>query len=156
MGKYEPLTEFLRRSEADIWNASFSDIERLLGFSLPASAYKYPEWWANEKNGGRGQKLSWSAVGWRTAKVDVEARTVRFERDRRAAVTSSSGPDMVARSHADMLFERAQMLTGISDRDELVGMALEQLIASLAASRLAGMGGTMPGLELPPRERPAV
>lgn len=155
MGKYEPLTEFLRHTQADVWNASFSDVERLLGFCLPPSAYKYPEWWANEKNGGRGQKLSWSAVGWRTAKVDIAARRVRFERDRRVAINTSSAPQTLAQSDADALFERAQQLTGISDRDELVGMALEQLIASLAASRLAGRGGTMPSLAVPARERPA-
>jgi hypothetical protein len=157
MGKYEPLSEFLQHTEADTWHASFSDLEGLLGFSLPPSAYKYPEWWANEKDGGRGQKLSWSAVGWRTANVDIAARKVTFERDRRPSARPSPPPSARTprRSSHDTLFERARQLTGIADRDELVGLALEQLIASLAASRLAGRGGTMPGLELPARERPA-
>ncbi len=53
----------------------------------------------------------------------------------------------------DELIERAQELTGIKERNTLVRMGLEALIAREAARRLARLGGTMPDLKDIPRRR---
>ena len=51
----------------------------------------------------------------------------------------------------DELFSRAQQIAGVSDASALVNLALQVLIEREAARRLAGMGGTIPGAEPPPR-----
>lgn len=53
----------------------------------------------------------------------------------------------------DELIARAQELTGVKERNTLVRMALESLIAREAARRLALLGGTMPKLKDAPRRR---
>ena len=55
----------------------------------------------------------------------------------------------------DELVERAQELTGIREKTELVREGLKALIAREAAKRLAALGGTQPDLPRIPRRRPA-
>jgi len=54
----------------------------------------------------------------------------------------------------DELVSRAQDLTGLSEKSSLVREALKALIERESARRLARLGGSEPGLELPPRRRP--
>lgn len=56
----------------------------------------------------------------------------------------------------DRLLQRASELTGIRERSALLREALTALIEREAANRLAALGGSEPGLELPPRRRPEV
>jgi Arc/MetJ family transcription regulator len=53
----------------------------------------------------------------------------------------------------DTLMARAEELTGIKEKPALLREALTALVQREAARRLARLGGTMPGFELPPRER---
>ena len=53
----------------------------------------------------------------------------------------------------DDLAARAEELTGIKERSALLREALTALIEREAAIRLARLGGTMPGFEIPPRQR---
>jgi hypothetical protein len=152
MSRYEPLAQFLSAKKADSWEASFEEIERRLGAPLPRSAYKYPAWWANQSGPGHSQTKGWRSVGWRTCDLDLEGRRVRFEREMRGPIPSASGSRLQRSS--EELFRRAQELTGIGDRERLVREALQLLIAREAGLRLARLGGTMPDLKVPPRERP--
>jgi metal-responsive CopG/Arc/MetJ family transcriptional regulator len=52
------------------------------------------------------------------------------------------------------LLRKAGRLTGLSDRQALVRLALEALIARESARRLAELGGTQKNLEPIPRRRP--
>ncbi|MGB3627286.1 MAG: hypothetical protein WA989_15745 [Henriciella sp.] len=58
----------------------FVDIERILGFTLPASARRYSAWWANDASAGR-QSQAWLSTGWRTAKLDLDRKAVSFVRE---------------------------------------------------------------------------
>ena len=53
----------------------------------------------------------------------------------------------------DALLEKAGRFTGEKEKTALVRMGLEALIEREAARRLAALGGSMPGLELPSRRR---
>lgn len=53
----------------------------------------------------------------------------------------------------DDLLAEAGRLTGIREKTALVRAGLEALIAREAARRLAALGGTDPGAEVPPRRR---
>lgn len=77
MTKYSPLIEHLSQLEGEVWNARFSDIERILGFELPASAYDFREWWGNDVTHGR----KWLPSGWKTSEVSISAKTVTFRRN---------------------------------------------------------------------------
>lgn len=52
------------------------------------------------------------------------------------------------------LLKKAQELTGIRQRTDLIHEGLRSLIARESARRLARLGGTMPNAEAGPRRRP--
>ena len=54
----------------------------------------------------------------------------------------------------DDLVAKAQAFTGLTEKSSLVREALNALIERESARRLARLGGSEPGLEAPPRERP--
>lgn len=153
MGKYEPLTRHLNSLHIDSWDASFEQIEGVLGFALPRSAVAYPAWWANQE-GGHSQTTGWRDAGWETCQLDLPARRVRFKRRLRRldAVSDYRLPNPV-RPLSD-LWERAHRISGIADRDALIEAALTTFVRREAAKHLIALGGTMPDLTVPPRERP--
>ncbi|WP_394356728.1 type II toxin-antitoxin system VapB family antitoxin [Sedimentitalea todarodis] len=53
----------------------------------------------------------------------------------------------------DALFEKASVLTGVSERGMLLKEALKALIERESSKRLALLGGSEPKLEAPPRRR---
>ena len=79
MSKYDPLREHLLSLPSDVWRASFSDVEAVLGFILPDSARKFAAWWANQ-HPPLSQTSGWSGAGWRTTDLDLENQTVTFQR----------------------------------------------------------------------------
>ena len=85
MGKYEPLESFLSALETQRWRADFAEIEAVLGFPLPKSAYAYPAWWSNDET-GHSHARAWLRAGWRTEDVDVAARKVTLVREVSAPV----------------------------------------------------------------------
>ena len=144
MGKYQPLADFLKEFRGEEWNATFSDVERVLGFSLPPSAREHRAWWANQFKGHHSQAKGWIEAGWVTREIDQRRGRVRFERQRRATSTGN-----------DELWTQAERMTGITDRSELERLALNALIHREAGRVLANLGGTMPDLIVPQRERPS-
>lgn len=151
MGKYEPLTHYLQNQPVEIWDARFSEIERVLGFPLPRSAHEYPAWWANQ-DPGHSQTRGWRDAGWETGKVDLAAKKVRFKRQPNPGIRRPSAD--ITFSNADALWEKAQRLSGIDDRDALIKAALEALIRCEAVKQFAAIGGSMPDFTVPERERP--
>lgn len=151
MGKYEPLALHLAALGSDNWDASFHEIERVLGFSLPPSASAYNAWWANESKGSHVQKQGWRDAGWETRQVDLQKKRVRFARR-----TSPPNPQPGRRDESvELLIERARDLTGLKDRDAVVRVALAAFIRAEAAKKLIALGGTMPDFAAPARERPS-
>ena len=147
---YQPLADYLANRKANCWEATFREIEEKLGRRLPASAYRHQAWWANQTGPGHSQTQGWRSVGWRTAKLDLERRRVRFERDDAA----TGGSRRAGKPRSSDLQERARLLTGIEDPDRLIQEALQALIERKSAEHLIAMGGAMPDLVVPPRERP--
>lgn len=75
MTKYFPIGEFLITSGRLEVKLSFMEIEKILGFKLPYSAYTYAAWWAN---GGHPQAESWLSAGFFTKELDILNGTVLF------------------------------------------------------------------------------
>jgi Arc/MetJ family transcription regulator len=53
----------------------------------------------------------------------------------------------------DELVAKAQAFTGLKEKSSLVREALKALIERESARRLARLGGSEPGLKIPPRRR---
>jgi hypothetical protein len=89
MGKYKPLERFLNGRRDTRWRVSFRELESLLGFRLPRSAFKYPAWWSNDET-GHSHARAWVDAGWRTEEVDLAGRKLTFARARSAASKAST------------------------------------------------------------------
>jgi hypothetical protein len=81
MNKYQRLSERLSRHPRDQWRASFAELEQVLGFTLPKSAWERSSWWSNETMTDRSQKLAWINEGWRVEDVDQDSGVVTFRRN---------------------------------------------------------------------------
>lgn len=75
--KYHPLFEYLLFSGRGRMSMSFSEIEAVIGASLPASARKREEWWSNSPS-GHSQARAWMRASYRTSKVDLKGEKVDF------------------------------------------------------------------------------
>ncbi|MCP4380706.1 MAG: hypothetical protein GY798_04675 [Hyphomicrobiales bacterium] len=80
MSKYEPLRNFLQNSTATELPVTFSEIEGILGFRLPASQ-NIRAWWSNNADNNVMTK-EWLAAGFKTEQVDIEGQKLVFKRVR--------------------------------------------------------------------------
>ena len=63
--KYIGLYDYLKSSDKPIIKLSFTQIEQIIGDTLPESAIKYAEaWWSNDKT--HSQAVSWMNAGYET------------------------------------------------------------------------------------------
>jgi hypothetical protein len=104
MSKYEPLYRHLRASDREYLEFSFTDIEEILGFPLPASARRYPAWWSNS-DVSHVQAQAWLRADYETTVVDVPGERLRFSSIKRSKgyreMTQAplSSPDQAAPPH---------------------------------------------------------
>ena len=84
MGKYDPLTDFLRRQLGNRVQISFEQMEDadIIGIVLPRSAKERREWWGNETSAQTRHKqcLSWLQAGYQVETVDLSEEFVVFVR----------------------------------------------------------------------------
>jgi hypothetical protein len=81
MSKYAPLENHLSGLEENSITLSYEQLEQMLGFKLPNSAYKHRAWWSNGKKGG---SKFWLRVGWMVESVRL-GDSVSFARMDQAA-----------------------------------------------------------------------
>lgn len=77
-GKYENLFHTLKSCNNKEITLTYSEIEALLGFELPPSAYKYQPWWANDKS--HSQAKAWLNANWKVVHVNL-GKSVKFSTD---------------------------------------------------------------------------
>jgi len=83
VSKYDPLGDFLTNTRSNIKEntLTFSQIEKILGFQLPYSAYHHRAWWANPSSAtDHPYAQAWLAAGWKVESVKQSEKWVRFER----------------------------------------------------------------------------
>jgi hypothetical protein len=71
------LEEYLRTYGQEIIYMHFSELEAILGFTLPMSAYTYRAWWAN---GRHSQANAWLHAGYKVDRVDIPGQALMFRR----------------------------------------------------------------------------
>ena len=79
MGIYDPIENHLRNLTGDRWVVSFSEIESILGRSLPASARKHEPWWSNSHADGR-HNSAWLDAGWMCTDLSLSRQCVTFRK----------------------------------------------------------------------------
>ena len=77
-GKYEPLRRHLADLDGGDWQASFADVEAVIGDELPPVARSSRSWWANDCS--HVQAKAWLNAGWQTANVNMAGESLRFQR----------------------------------------------------------------------------
>ena len=141
-GKYSPLYRHLVNAEGPDWRTSFSEIETILGFTLPDSARLHRPWWANQtRGGGHSHSLAWQAAGWKTGEVDLDAETLVFQR------TQTETEDPAARSRKDIAREAA-----VNGKYALLYQNLNARPGSIWRTTFAAIEAVL-GFELPPSAR---
>ena len=105
MGKYEPLTEFLRRQAVNEVPMTFVQIERVIDAKLPPKAQKHRAWWSNSPSNNVMTK-AWLEAGFRSERVDMEERKLVFRKVAqqgtgvsKAETSSTSGRAAVRKRH---------------------------------------------------------
>jgi hypothetical protein len=82
VGKYTPLESYLSglpKSTHEV-TLKFDQIEKILAFRLPASAYEDRRWWDHATEGNHVNKRAWTNAGWKIDSLDVKANWVKFVR----------------------------------------------------------------------------
>ncbi|MEM9034580.1 MAG: hypothetical protein AAGD18_08310 [Actinomycetota bacterium] len=124
--KYAPLAAFLhQRTESSI-RLTFAQVERILGFTLPESARRYPAWWANGGVQPVSQQYAWLEAGWETFGLDLNAATISF---RRTGTTETRQRGQAGTCHRDFELEETP------DRPLVGPIPVGPLLAELAALR---------------------
>ncbi len=81
MSKYAPLADHLSRLTEDEIRLDFSDIEAVIGASLPASAGEHPAWWANSRTeDSHSWAHLWLRAGWERRELNLAEGWVVFRR----------------------------------------------------------------------------
>lgn len=81
ISKYEPFGYWLSHQPTNVVEITFSRIEAILGFDLPATARTRTQWWANEASPTKHtQCRAWIDAGYETRNINLANETVVFVR----------------------------------------------------------------------------
>jgi hypothetical protein len=114
MGKYAPLTEFLRKQPANEVALTFAQIERLIQAKLPPKAQRYRAWWSNNPTNNLITK-AWLDAGYRSEQVDIEQRKLVFRRIEARGKTPRKRHPLIGALKGWIRIERGTDLTQPAD-----------------------------------------
>lgn len=76
--KYRTLKSYLEQSGGQTVELSFREVEEILRFKLPESAFRHREFWSNTTS--HPIAVSWMSAGYETVRVDMEKEQIVLER----------------------------------------------------------------------------
>ncbi len=76
-GKYSVLTDWLDTQSVSMIPSTFAEIEGILGFDLPESAYNYQPYWQGLPNPLARAVL---AAGWKVTSLSLTSRTLVLQK----------------------------------------------------------------------------
>jgi DNA-binding transcriptional regulator YiaG len=77
--KYQPLLDYLRRSDRSQETLTFAEIETIMGEPLPTSARTNRAWWSNRSKGAL-QACAWMDAGYLVETLDLDTQQVTFRK----------------------------------------------------------------------------
>ena len=105
VSRYEPLRRYLEKKAASEVRMTFPEIEKVLGFRLPAASENHRAGWSNNPDNNVMTK-EWLAAGYKTEQVDMKGRKLVFRRtspmpatDRPTEQSQSASTDLKPRRH---------------------------------------------------------
>ena len=101
--KYDPLGDYLASRQTAEVPMSFAEIETVIGAALPPKAVDHPAWWSNNTSNNTMTKV-WLDAGFRTERVNINARKLVFRRVGRPRATvadAALAPAIAQRGRAD-------------------------------------------------------
>jgi len=110
MGKYEGLGNFLKKEGHEVLELTFSEIEDILGFPLPKSAYVHRPWWANDENHVQARD-GWLSAGYTSQAVDIISQKTRFKRVGIPVIKSPNIDKSLGKDTSPADFERFAQLS---------------------------------------------
>lgn len=78
-GKYFRFTDYLKKSNKSYIRLSFEEIENILGFKLPSSAFNHTAFWSNSRS--HSLAASWLNVGYKNIRTDLFEKYVEFKKE---------------------------------------------------------------------------
>lgn len=78
--KYNKFETYLVESKESVLKLSFLEIEKILGFKLNASAYKYPAIWSNSDS--HSLATAWLNAGYRSEQLNISEQTITFRKEK--------------------------------------------------------------------------
>ena len=76
--KYRTLKSYLEQSGGQKVELSFREVEEILRFKLPESAFRHREFWSNTAS--HPIAVSWLSAGYETVRVDMGKEQIVLER----------------------------------------------------------------------------
>ncbi len=76
---YSPFASFIKSQKNDSITCTFSQIEQILGKSMPSSAYKHLAWWSNSPTHPLMKEIL--SAGWMSKKANLKNKTISFYKD---------------------------------------------------------------------------
>ena len=124
MSKYSPLQEYLRAQQGDSCVLTFSQIEEIIGATLPASARRREQWWGNDKT--HTQACSWMQAGWKVRQPRLMREQVHFTRN--DYHSSSAGGQSTGKSFSQVVVRKldSEVVAELKLRARRNGHSLEQ------------------------------
>lgn len=104
------LTAYLEKCGKDEIKLSFSDVERILGFQLPDSAYLHQPYWSN--SGSHPIASAWLNAGYLSQHVDMKGHTVEF----------------VKKNHQSRQIQGEAEKTAVMSREKCAALALDEAV----------------------------
>ena len=124
--KYYPLFLMLQRADGKPVQLTFSQVEALLGSSLPGSARVRAGWWSNRSKGAV-QASAWMNAGYHVTSVDLESETVLFERAKLTYVVERLGDTVLWNAS---LIEAVRQHRGLSQVELAAELGVRQQTVS--------------------------
>lgn len=78
--KYHPLFKHLQNCQEIKVTLTFTEIEALMGDTLPTSARQRKNWWSNRDSNSALQAGAWIQASYQVKAVDLEQQSVIFQR----------------------------------------------------------------------------
>lgn len=122
ISKYRPLTEYLWKSKQMTIQLTFDQIEQILGFELPQSAFQYSVWWMNTN---QTTCVHWLKAGYIITQYNMEEEYVVFRKSEEAKYYLSKIPEK-----GKLKTESAGEKTHISIKVPKVAISCDELIAA--------------------------
>jgi hypothetical protein len=117
MSKYAALGKFLAENKENRIDLTFSQVEEIIKFDLPSTAYQHGAWWANSRTkDSHTWAHIWISAGWKVSTHNLANQTVSFVRLSEGDVTQFDLLESLKPTSIEAIYDLLSYI-GISNED---------------------------------------